>query len=129
MTQGPKINPKNVVYTGSLFGKGCYFAPRAKKSIGYTSLSGSYWKSGNADRAYLMVYKVAYKNALHLDGDSKKSGMGGRAFTAENIKPHDAVYAHKGYLMGHNAPLCNDEVIAYDEAAIDLIYVIEMRAA
>lgn len=128
MTQGPKINPKNVVYTGSLFGKGCYMAPRAKKSIGYTSLSGSFWKGGRADRAYLMVYKVAYKNALHLTGDPK-CGSGSRNFTAQSIKPHDAVYAHKGYLMGAGNPLRNDEAIVYNEAQLDLQYVIVLKAA
>ena len=35
-----------------MFGHGLYFAPRAKKSIGYTSLNGSYW-SGGMDRLQL----------------------------------------------------------------------------
>jgi poly [ADP-ribose] polymerase len=36
------IRPSGAVYTGSMFGDGIYFADKAAKSIGYSSLSGSY---------------------------------------------------------------------------------------
>jgi predicted DNA-binding WGR domain protein len=35
-----------VVITGAMFGSGSYFADDIKKSVGYTSYSGSYWSKG-----------------------------------------------------------------------------------
>ncbi len=46
--QGLKIRPSNAVHTGSMFGDGKYFASKAQKSIGYTSLENSYWAKGNS---------------------------------------------------------------------------------
>ncbi len=43
MTKGPLLRPQGVIITGKAFGNGIYFAPRAKKSIGYSSLRGAYW--------------------------------------------------------------------------------------
>ena len=38
---GLVLKPTNAVITGKLYGYGIYFAPKARKSLGYTSLSGS----------------------------------------------------------------------------------------
>ena len=40
LNTGLKIKPANAVQTGSMLGRGTYFANKARKSIGYTSLSG-----------------------------------------------------------------------------------------
>ena len=53
LIQGLSLRPKkSVVRTGAMFGHGLYFAPRAKKSIGYTSLNGSYWAGGSSSTGF-----------------------------------------------------------------------------
>lgn len=57
---GLVLRPTNAVITGKMFGYGIYYAPKARKSLGYTSLSGSYWAKGNANSAFMAVMDVAY---------------------------------------------------------------------
>ena len=114
MTEGLSINPQAPV-TGKMFGYGIYFAPRAKKSIGYTDLAGSYWRRGNADKAYLAVFKVCYKHPKHTETCE--------AFRGIHKLPlgYDVCYAHKG------AQLYNDEVIIYNEHQCTIQYIIELK--
>ena len=58
LSEGPLLNPDAPI-TGKMFGYGIYLAPRAKKSINYTDISGSVWAKGKKHRAYLAVYKTA----------------------------------------------------------------------
>ena len=113
-TEGLLLNPKAPI-TGKMFGYGIYFAPRAKKSIGYTDLAGSFWRGGHSNKAYLAVFKVAYKNADHTSTC--------RGYTGIHSAPkgHDAVYAHAGI------ELRNDEVIVYNESQITIQYLIELE--
>src|SRR5690554_4828818 len=55
---GLKIKPAGATHTGSMFGAGQYFASKALKSIGYTSLKGSCWSNGNSNKAYLAIFEV-----------------------------------------------------------------------
>lgn len=114
LTKGPMLRPQGVIITGKAFGNGIYFAPRAKKSIGYSSLQGSYWAGGTQNKAYLAVYKVLYKDQKDVDT--------GYPYDLRNIAPCDAVYAHKGLRLQ------NDEVIVYREEQITLQYIIELKA-
>ncbi len=113
--QGLKLNP-NAKVTGKMFGYGIYFAPRAKKSIGYTSCQGAYWTKGSSTEGFLAVYKVAYKKPL--DVQNHQSWM--QTLTAKEMvkRGNDALFAHKGTC------LINDEVIVYDEAQCTLRYLI-----
>lgn len=43
-----------------MFGYGTYFATKAQKSLGYTSLKGSCWASGDSSYAFMGLYDVAY---------------------------------------------------------------------
>ena len=115
ITQGQKLNPKAVI-TGKMFGYGLYYASRAKKSIQYTSLKGSYWKKGNLKTAYLAVYKVLYKNPLHVEVWKPQY----ETLTGNLLYPHDALFAHAG------ASLINDEIIVYHENQATLQYIIEL---
>ena len=112
------LNP-NAPITGKMFGFGLYFANKAIKSVGYTSLTGSIWAKGSSKTGYLFVYKVAYKNAKHVQKWSHE--MSG--YTKKHIAPYDALFAHGG------ADLKNDEIIIYDEAQATIQYVIELEAA
>jgi poly [ADP-ribose] polymerase len=55
---GLLIRPSGAVHTGSMFGDGIYFADKAQKSIGYTSLRGSYWAHGGDNKAFLALFDV-----------------------------------------------------------------------
>lgn len=117
LNTGLVTNP-NASITGKMFGYGIYFAPRAKKSIGYTSLNGSYWAKGDDETGFLMVFKVAYKNPL----DVYNYGNYGN-FTIKDIErtKNDALYAHKGTM------LLNDEVVIYREEQCIPRYIIQLK--
>ena len=112
------LNPKATI-TGKMFGYGLYFATRAKKSIGYTSLCGSYWAKGASNEGYLICMKVAYKNPMDIYTWEHKYSL----FREKDIRKlgYDAVFAHKGTM------LVNDEVIVYSEAAVCPRYLIRLR--
>lgn len=115
ITEGMKLNPKAPI-TGKMFGYGLYFANRAKKSINYTSLDGSYWAKGNSKRAYLAVYKVCYGN--QLDVHEWKNTY--TTYTKSSLHGKDALFAHAG------RDLLNDEIIVYDERQCTIQYLIEI---
>lgn len=110
------LNPK-APKVGHMFGYGIYLAPKAKKSIGYTSLNGSFWAHGTSDKAYLFVMKTVYKSPYHVY--TWTSGM--KSLTKSRISPHDAVFAHAG------TSLRNDEVVIFDDAQVTLQYIIELK--
>lgn len=112
MKTGPLLSPENVVITGKMFGQGIYFANRARKSINYSSLKGSYWTGGTANKGYMAVYKVLYKNPKYVQSSKK--------YSLKSITPYDAVFAEKG------VNLVNDEIIIYREEQATLQYIIEL---
>lgn len=116
---GLKIRPSNAIYTGSMFGNGIYFAPKCQKSIGYTSLGGSYWANGNDKVAYMAVIEVAYGKPYDVyDFDSKYYSM------SYNRLPSgcNCLHAHSGRGM-----LRNDEIVVYNEAQCTIKYLIEIK--
>ena len=98
---GLLIHPANVVTTGSMFGNGIYFANKARKSLGYTSLSGSYWARGNDTSSWMALYEVAVGKQYEVHDstqmDHKKIQSLG----------YDSLYAKAG------RSLRNDELIVY----------------
>ena len=112
------LNP-NAVVTSRMFGYGLYFATRAKKSIGYSSLDG-YWSKETADEGFLFVMKVAYKCPkvfyIHENWMNK--------ITGNDIwkQGYDAVFASKDRGM-----LVNDEIIVYDEAQVCPRYLVVLK--
>lgn len=118
---GLKIRPKGVATTGSMFGDGIYFANKARKSIGYTSLKGSYWASGNSNKAYLAIFEVATgKEWPVLSNSSWQCWMGRITKQQCNDGGYDSVFAQGG------ADLRNDEYIIYDNTQCTIKYLIEL---
>lgn len=114
---GLLIRPSGAIYTGSMFGDGIYFANKAQKSIGYSSLRGSYWTNGSENKSYLALFSVNLgntKNVLHHTSECYK-------FSKTTIQPYDSVYAHGG------ADLRNDEFIIYDSSQCTIKYLIEIK--
>lgn len=119
---GLKIRPKGVATTGSMFGNGIYAANKARKSIGYTSLKGSYWASGHSDRAYLAIFEFATGKEYEVLKNEKYSyWMGNLDKQKVNDKGYDSVFAQGG------VDLRNDEYIVYDSNQCTIRYLIELR--
>ena len=121
LTSGLVLRPTNAVISGKMFGYGTYFADKFKKSLGYTSLRGSYWASGSSNKAFLSLYKVHVGNQLHIK--NHKSWC--YDLTEKNLKSrgseYDSLWAEGG------ADLRNDEFIVYNQAQTTIEYIVEVE--
>jgi len=118
LQSGLLIRPSGVIHTGSMFGDGCYFADKAQKSIGYTSLSGSYWASGKSGKAYLAIYDVHVGEQKHYHKHTSECYSLNKAKLEKD--GFDSVFAHEG------ANLRNNEYIVYDIAQTTIRYIVEI---
>jgi poly [ADP-ribose] polymerase len=115
---GLLIRPSGAVHTGSMFGDGIYFADKAQKSIGYTSLRGSYWARGGDNKAYLALFEVhlgKQKEILHHD--SSCYSLSEKVLKKDG---YDSVFAKGG------ADLRNNEYIVYNSAQCTITHLIEI---
>lgn len=121
LESGLKLNP-NATITGKMFGKGIYFAPSAAKSLGYTSIQGSYWAGGSSPRAFMSVMEVACGKPFDIyDNPYGWSGITGNNLDSY-CKGANYVFAHKDKGM-----LKNDELVVYDEAQVNIKYLVELH--
>ena len=118
LSTGLLIRPSGAIHTGSMFGDGIYFADKAQKSIGYTSLRGSYWASGGDNNAYLALFSVHVGEQKHIKHhNSSCYSLNKAKLEAENC---DSVFAHGG------ADLRNNEYIVYDSSQCTVSYLVEI---
>ena len=117
---GLKMRPANAISSGSMFGqKAIYFAPKCQKSIGYTSLSGSYWANGNDKIAYMALFDTAYGKPYNVyNFDSKYYSM---SFDKLPVGCN-CLHAHAG-----NGMLRNDEIVYYKTEQMTIKYLIEIK--
>ena len=121
MKTGLVLRPTNAVITGKMFGYGIYYAPRCAKSIGYTSLSGSYWARGGCNTAYMAIFDVAYGTPYDVyDFDSKYYNLDYNKLQ-QFKQGANCLHAHadKGMLR-------NDEIVVYKEDQMTIKYLIEI---
>ncbi len=119
---GLVLRPANATINGKMFGYGLYFADKAQKSIGYTSLSGSYWANGNNKKAYLALFNVALGNCYHTK--EHKNWMCDLNY--DNLREkgdYDSLFAEGGI------DLRNNEYIIYKENQCTMGYMIEIKGA
>lgn len=114
---GLLIRPSGIATNGAMFGAGGYLANRCKKSIGYTSLSGSYWSNGNESKAYLLLFAANLGKQKHVYTHTSECYN----FTEKTIAPYNSVFAHAGQ------SLYNDELIVYSENRTTMRYLIEIK--
>ena len=118
---GLVLRPTNAVITGKMFGYGVYYAPKCAKSIGYTSLSGSYWARGGNNTAYMALFDVAYGTPYDVyNFDSKYYNLDYNKL--QQFKSGaNCLHAHadKGMLR-------NDEIVVYKEDQMTIKYLIEI---
>jgi len=115
---GLLIRPSGVQHTGSMFGDGIYFASKAQKSIGYSSLSGSYWAGGNDNKGYLALFDVhigKQKNIYQHDSSCYNLSQ-----SVLDKNDEDCVFAHAG------SSLYNDEIIVYESKRCTIAYIVEL---
>lgn len=118
---GLVLRPTNAVITGKMFGYGVYYAPKCAKSIGYTSLSGSYWARGGNNTAYMALFDVAYGTPYDVyNFDSKYYNLDYNKL--QQFKSGaNCLHAHadKGMLR-------NDEIVVYKEDQMTIKYLVEI---
>lgn len=104
-----------------MFGYGLYYAPKAKKSLGYTSLSGSYWARGSSNCGFMGLLDVAYGKPY--DVYSHTWDMGSLNYDKlQKICPGaNCLHAHAGQM------LYNDEIVVYKEEQCTIKYLVELR--
>jgi len=118
---GLVLRPTNSILSGSMFGKGLYFATKARKSLGYTSLQGSYWAGGNSNSAFMSLYEVAYGTPFDAHSfDNKFYNFNFEALQRAKPGAH-CLHAHEGQMLR------NDEIIVYKEDQITIKYLVELR--
>ena len=118
---GLVLRPTNAVITGKMFGYGIYFATKARKSLGYTSLSGSYWAHGNAPSAFMGLYEVAYGKPYDVHSfDSRYYNLNYEGL--QKLCPGaNCLHAHEGQMLR------NDEIIVYQECQTTIKYLVELK--
>jgi poly [ADP-ribose] polymerase len=118
---GMVLRPTNAVITGKMFGYGCYYAPKCAKSIGYTSLSGSYWAHGGNNTAYMALFDVAYGTPYDVyNFDSKYYNLDYDKLQ-QFKKGANCLHAHADRGM-----LRNDEIVFYRNDQMTIKYLIEI---
>ena len=118
---GLVLRPTNAVITGKMFGYGIYFATKARKSLGYTSLSGSYWAHGSSPSAFMGLYEVAYGKPYDVHSfDSKYYSLNYEGL--QKMCPGaNCLHAHEGQMLR------NDEIIVYQECQTTIKYLVELK--
>lgn len=117
---GLALRPANAVITGKMFGNGIYFANEFKKSINYTSISGSVWAGGKEKDAYLAIYEVHTGNQLEISQhDNSCLNLDLKALQKRG--KYDSVYAKRG------VSLLNNEYIVYRENQCTIKYLVKIK--
>ena len=118
---GLVLRPTNAVITGKMFGYGCYYAPKCAKSIGYTSLNGSYWARGGNNVAYMALFDVAYGTPYDVYNFDRKYYDLNYDKLQQFMPGANCLHAHadKGMLR-------NDEIVVYKEEQMTIKYLIEI---
>lgn len=118
---GLVLRPTNAVITGKMFGYGLYYAPNAKKSLGYTSLQGSYWAKGSAKTGFMELMEVAYGKPYDVYSFDKKYYNFNFKELQKVLPGATCLHAHSGTMLR------NDEIIVYKEDQCTIRYLIEIR--
>lgn len=115
------LRPTNAIINGKMFGYGIYYAPKARKSLGYTSLNGSYWAKGHSSSGFMALMDVAYGKPYDVYSfDSKYYNFNYDALQ-RNCPGANCLHAHEGSMLR------NDEIIIYKEEQSTIKYLVELK--
>ncbi len=121
VNSGLVLRPTNAFITGKMFGYGIYFATKARKSIGYTSLRGSYWANGSSNSAFMGLYEVAYGTPYNVHSFDSKYYDFNYEKLQQACKGANCLHAHAGKMLQ------NDEIIVYQQPQTTIKYLVEIR--
>lgn len=121
INSGLVLKPTNAVITGKMFGYGIYYAPKARKSLGYTSLDGSYWVGGNSKFGFMALMEVAYGKPYDVYSFDRKYYDFDYQKLQQACPSANCLHAHEGSMLR------NDEIIVYKEEQCTIRYLIELR--
>lgn len=121
INSGLMLRPTNAVITGKMFGYGIYYAPKARKSLGYTSLSGSYWAKGNSNSGFMALMDVAYGKPYDVYSFNSKYYNFNYEALQKNCPGANCLHAHEGSMLR------NDEIIVYKEEQCTIKYLVELK--
>ena len=121
LENGLVLRPANAIITGKMFGYGLYFADKFRKSLNYSSLRGSYWTSGSADRGFLALYDVHVGHQFHIKSHKNWCYELNEPNLKKRGKDYDSLFAEGG------ADLRNNEYIVYNQAQCTVKYLVEVR--
>lgn len=121
INSGLVLKPTNAVITGKMFGYGIYYAPKARKSLGYTSLDGSYWVRGNSKFGFMALMEVAYGKPYDVYSFDRKYYDFDYQKLQQVCPGANCLHAHEGSMLR------NDEIIVYKEEQCTIRYLIELR--
>jgi poly [ADP-ribose] polymerase 2/3/4 len=107
--------------TGKMFGHGIYFAPKARKSLGYTSLDGSYWVGGSSESAFMALNEVAYGKPYDVYNFDSKFYSYNYESLRRDCSDANCLHAHEGRMLR------NDEIIVYKEEQLTIKYLVEIK--
>ena len=121
INSGLVLRPTNAVITGKMCGYGIYYAPKAKKSLGYTSLSGSYWANGNSSSGFMALMDVAYGKPYDVHSFESRFHTFDYAALQRACPGANCLHAHEGSMLR------NDEIIVYKEEQCTIKYLVELK--
>lgn len=121
INSGLVLRPTNAVITGKMFGYGLYYAPKAKKSLGYTSLSGSYWARGSSNSGFMALMDVAYGKPYDVYSFDSKYHSFDYTALQRACPGANCLHAHEGSMLR------NDEIIVYKEEQCTIKYLVEIK--
>ena len=121
INSGLVLKPTNAVITGKMFGYGIYYAPKVRKSLGYTSLDGSYWVRGNSKFGFMALMEVAYGKPYDVYSFDRKYYDFDYQKLQQACPGANCLHAHEGSMLR------NDEIIVYKEEQCTIRYLIELR--
>lgn len=121
LRSGLVLRPTNAIINGKMFGYGLYFAPKARKSVRYTSLRGSTYAHGSSSFGFLSLYEVAYGKPYDV---SDNYGCGDMTWNKlQKVSPGCcSLHAHAGRVLQ------NDEIIVYREDQTTIKYLVELKS-
>lgn len=126
INQGLVLRPTNAVITGKMFGYGLYFAPRANKSIGYTSTYGARWTSGGSNSGFLSLYDVLYGDPFIVNKSYYSySGLNTLNYDSLQLRQKGADSLHA---LKEVTGLREDEIIVYKEEQATIKYLVEIKS-
>ena len=122
VNSGLVLKPTNAVITAKMFAYGIYYAPKAAKSLGYTSLTGSRWASGRENCAYMAPMDVAYGRPYDVYSHQSRYYNFNYEMLQQACPGANCLHAHAGSM------LYNDEIVVYKEDQSTIKYLVELHA-